>query len=363
MLKAVIMAGGKGERFWPKSRKRTPKQLLPIGGQRTMIQETVDRVKPLIKEKDILIATGISLFKEVKRQLPRIRQENIILEPLGRDTAACLGLAALTIAKKNPSATMVVLPADHLIEEKERFLEIISAAGKLAQKREDLVTIGIEPTRPDTGYGYIKVGTKVPNLGTKGKIKAYKAEKFLEKPDLKRARKFLKGGKYLWNSGMFVWTCATLLEAIIQYMPELAQGLRRIEEVLGTPKEEKVKKEVFLSLNKISIDYGVMEKADNVLVIKGDFPWDDVGSWRAMERIYPLDKNKNVILGLHKGIDTTNSIIISDKGMVGTIGVKDLVIISTKEATLVCPKSRTQEVKKLVQKIGVRSPHLTKEKE
>jgi mannose-1-phosphate guanylyltransferase/mannose-6-phosphate isomerase len=321
-------------------------------GRKSMLQETVERIKPLIKEKDIFISTGTSLFREIRRQLPRIRRENIILEPVGRNTAACLGLAAVTIAKKNPEATMVVLAADHLIEKKERFLEIISKAGKLARKREALITIGIKPLRPDRGYGYIKAGNEVQSLGTKGKIKIYEAERFLEKPDLKTAKKFLKSGKYFWNSGMFVWTCATILEGIAQYMPELARGLKKIERALGTPREEKVKKEVFFPLDKVSIDYGVMERADNVLVIKGDFPWDDVGSWSAMERIYSPDKNKNIVLGSYKGIDTTNSIIISDKGTVGTIGVKDLVIISTEDATLICPKSRTEEVKKLVRELS-----------
>ncbi len=352
MLKAVIMAGGKGERFWPKSRKGIPKQLLPITGRRTMIQETVARIKTLIKEKDIFIATGASLSKEVRKQLPRIRPENIICEPRGRDTAACLGLAAVTIARKDPGAIMVVLAADHLIGKKERFLKIVSAAARLAQERNDLITIGIKPSRPDTGYGYIKAGREIKGLGGKERIKAYRVEKFLEKPDLRTAKRLVKSGKHLWNSGMFVWSCSAILEAIAEYMPELARGLKKIVKFLGTRREEQVKREVFSSLGKISIDYGVMEKADNVLIIKGDFPWDDVGSWNAVQRIHPLDRKRNVVLGLHKGIDSEGSLIISEKGMVGTIGVKDLVIISTEDATLVCPKSRIQEVKKLVRELS-----------
>ncbi|MCD5390781.1 NTP transferase domain-containing protein [candidate division NPL-UPA2 bacterium] len=366
MLATVIMAGGRGERFWPRSRRRNPKQLLPIAGARTMIQETVDRIKPLISQENIYIVTGENLVREVKRQLPSVPLKNIIPEPMGRNTAACIGLAAIRIEKQSPEAVMVVLTADHLIKERERFLEIIKGGAELAEASGNLVTLGIKCTRPDTGYGYIKVKSKkskVKNKKIKIKIKnetieAYEVEKFVEKPDEETARRFLSSGNYYWNSGMFIWTVSSILEAIREHIPKLSEGLKTIKRSLDTPEEAGVIREVYQNLEPISIDYGVMEKAENVAVVKADITWDDVGSWLAMERIYPKDENGNVILGKFEGMDSTNCIIVSDDHLVAGIGVSDLIVVTTPQATLICPKERAQDVKKMVKKLGA-----SKEKE
>ena len=350
-LVAVIMAGGRGERFWPKSRARLPKQLLPIAGARTMLQETVERIKPLIPEKNIFIASGENLLKEVRNQLPSLPERNIISEPLGRNTAAGIGLAAIRIEKEYPQSTMVVLAADHLIRERERFLKIIRAGAEMAERAGHLVTLGIKPTRPETGYGYIKISSQQSEVRSQ-KIQVCPVERFIEKPDEEKAKKFLAGGNYYWNSGMFIWTTESILKAIGKYMPELFQGLETIKDSLGTPRAGEVSRQVFQGLESISIDYGVMEKAGNVVMVKADIPWDDVGSWLAMERIHSQDDRGNVVLGKFTGIDSSNCIVISDEQLVATLGISDLIIVATPQAILICSKDRAQEVKKIVKKLA-----------
>ncbi len=351
-LIAVIMAGGRGERFWPKSRRSLPKQLLPIAGARTMLRETVERIKPLIADKNIFIATGENLLKEVRNQLSFLPEKNIILEPVGRNTAACIGLAAIKIEREYPRSTMVVLSADHLIREREKFLEIIRAGAETAEQTGHLVTLGIKPTRPDTGYGYIEVKSRKLKVESKNKIEIYRVGRFVEKPDKEKAERFLASGNYYWNSGMFIWTIESILKAIEEYMPELFRGLETIRDSLGTPREAEVTRQVFRKLESISIDYGVMEKAGNVVMVEVDVTWDDVGSWLAMDRIHPKDDNGNVVLGKFQGIDSRNCIIISEEQLVATLGISDLIIVSTPQAILICPKDRAQEVKKIVKKLA-----------
>jgi mannose-1-phosphate guanylyltransferase len=252
---------------------------------------------------------------------------------------------------------MVVLAADHLIREGEKFLEIIRAGAETAQQTGYLVTMGIKPTRPDTGYGYIQVkGGKLkggkPKEGNREKIEIYKMERFVEKPDREGAERFLASGNYYWNSGMFIWTIESILKAIEENMPELFKGLETIRDSLGTSREEEVTRLVFQKLESISIDYGVMEKATNVVMVEVDIAWDDVGSWLAMDRIHPKDDNGNVVLGKFQGIDSRNCIIISDEQLVATLGISDLIIVSTPWAILICPKDRAQEVKKIVKKLA-----------
>ncbi len=345
MLKAVIIAGGSGERFWPKSRRSLPKQLLPITGGRTMLDETVERLKSLVPVEDQFVVTGEILKEEIKRQIPSLPDENIIAEPSGRNTAAAVGLAAVKIG--DPDAIMIVLPSDHLILDEELFLKTLSEAGESAADGDSLITIGIKPQGPATGYGYIKVGEKV---GNKGKIPVYKVERFIEKPARAAAEKFLEEGKYLWNSGMFIWKCSAIMDAFKRYMPSLYTCLIEIGDAIGTADEEKIIREKYESLEKVSIDYGVMEKADNTLIVEGNFRWDDVGSWLAMERIHKRDGDGNVVeTDSALRIDTRDCIIVGDRQLIATVGLKDLIIISTQDALLVCDKSRSQEVKALVQ--------------
>ncbi len=356
MVKAVIIAGGRGERFWPKSRIKTPKQLLPIASKRSMIYETVKRISPLVKSRNILIIARKGLGPRIENEIPKIPTKNIVFEPFGRDTAAAVGLGAILVENENPDSVMVVLPADHVIGEPRKFLKILKVAIKTAQDTDSLVTMGIMPTRPETGYGYIEMGLRFTVYGLR---LVHRVRRFTEKPDRKKALKFMKSGKYLWNSGMFIWRTSVILEAMRKYMPKLYRGLLEIQKALGTSKEKKVIERVYKKLDKVSIDYGIMEKAKNTLVVKADYLWDDVGNWQALERILPKDKEGNITKGEVSSLDTRDSIILCGKGMVGTIGIKDLIIISTEDATLICPKDRAQEVKELVHKLG-KNPKLKK---
>ena len=356
MVKAVIIAGGRGERFWPKSRIKTPKQLLPIASKRSMLYETVKRISPLVKSKDILIIARKGLEGRIKKELPKIPAKNIVSEPFGRDTAAAVGLGAILVESKDPDSVMVVLPADHVIGEPKKFLKTLRVAIKAAQDTDNLVTMGIRPTRPETGYGYIEIGSRFTVHGSR---LVHRVKRFTEKPDRKKALGFMKNGKYLWNSGMFIWRTSVILKAMRRHMPQLCRGLLEIQKALGTSKERRVIEQVYGKLDKVSIDYGIMEKAKNTLVVKADYLWDDVGNWQALERISVKDKEGNITKGEVSSLDTRDSIILCDKGMVGTIGIKDLIVISTEDATLICPKDRAQEVKELVHRIG-KNPKLKK---
>ncbi len=356
MVKAVIIAGGRGERFWPKSRIKTPKQLLPIASKKSMIYETVKRISPLVKSEDILIIVQKGLGPRIKKELHKILTKNIISEPFGRDTAAAVGLGAILVEKKEPDSVMVVLPSDHVIGEPKKFLKTLRVAIRAAQDTDNLVTMGIKPVRPEMGYGYIELGLRFTVNGLRS---VYRVRRFTEKPDREKALKFMKSGKYLWNSGMFIWRTSVILEAMRKHMPKLYRGLLEIQKALGTKKEKRITEKVYKKLDKISIDYGIMEKANNTLVVKADYLWDDVGNWQALERILPKDKERNITEGEICSIDTKDSIILSGKGMVGTIGLKNLIVISTGDATLICSKDRAQEVKELVHRIG-RNPKLKK---
>jgi len=347
---AILMAGGRGQRFWPHSRFDTPKQLLSITGGECMIRETVNRLSPFINLPDIFISTTDDLFDSIKDALPEIDYLNYILEPIGRDTAACIGLAAIILEHryKNPNTVMITLPVDHIIGEKEKFLSTLENACKLARETGDLITIGIKPLRPETGYGYICVGKE---LKKNNKITVCEVEKFTEKPDLNTAKYFLKQGNYLWNSGIFIWTCKDILSAIKKEVPELYKGLMKIKKHLGTLQKREIMKEVFYGLKKISIDYAVLEKVPNRLVIKGDFKWDDVGSWTSMERIFPVDENGNVVQGGHESVDTKRCVIVNDEGLIVTIGLSDLVIVSSGDIKLIYPKNRENDLKKIIKKI------------
>ena len=344
---AVIMAGGRGTRFWPRSRERKPKHLLDIVSKRTIIQETVDRIKPLIPPEDILIVTGKKHARELIRQLPEIPAKNIIIEPVGKNTAACIGLAALHISKRVPDAVMVVLPSDHAISDTRKYLAVIRAAAKFAGQEKGLVTVGIKPSSPQTGFGYIEQGQSVRNVSGK---KVFRVKSIREKPDLAKAWKFVRSGKFYWNSGMFIWKASVILKEIERCLPDLYTGLMKIKEVLGTSKEATTVPRVYQGLASISIDYGVMEKANNAFMLPGDFGWSDVGSWDALWEISAKDDQGNALQGGGSAIftDTEGALVYSPKKLVALIGVKDLIIVETKDALLICKKGHSQDVKKVV---------------
>jgi len=265
---AVIMAGGRGERFWPRSRMAKPKQFLNLIGEKTMLQLTVERIEGLVGISDTYIVTGSDFKDTIMEQIPKLPEENIIIEPFGRDTAAAIGLAALVLGQKNPGEVMIVLPADHYIGNMRKFHEVLRSAVATAGLGDKIVTLGITPHSPETGYGYIHLGELI---NTFSRIPVYRAVRFLEKPNYARALEFLSSGDYLWNSGMFVWRIDTIREMIEKHIPSLAEGLKEIESSLGTDQYQKTVKKVYSELPKVSIDYGIMERADNVLVIPCDF--------------------------------------------------------------------------------------------
>ncbi|OPX86718.1 MAG: Alginate biosynthesis protein AlgA [Pelotomaculum sp. PtaB.Bin104] len=342
----VIMAGGRGERFWPRSRMALPKQFLNLVGDKTMLQLTVERVERLVDPTDIYIVAGQEFKDIILKQLPNLPEGNVIIEPFGRDTAAAIGLATMVIRHKDPMDVMIVLPADHYINDVRHFQEILRAAVLTAVKGNEIVTLGISPHRPETGYGYICQGEV---FDTVVGIPVYRVERFLEKPTYEKALKFLDHGDYLWNSGMFIWRVDQIWKQIEIYAPLLAEGLKRIEKCFGTNEYPVVLEEVYNGLPKISVDYGILEKVDNVLVIRGDFGWDDIGSWTALERYCEKDNCGNILEGKGVFLDTNNSYVYSPNRTVALIGVEDLIVVNDNDCLLVCHKDKAQEIKKAVQ--------------
>ncbi|KPJ58738.1 MAG: hypothetical protein AMS15_07760 [Planctomycetes bacterium DG_23] len=348
-LFALIMAGGVGTRFWPKSRKQKPKQLLPILARRTLLEDTIERLEGLIPLEDTFIITTAEQLPVVKEAVASIPEENIVPEPEGRDTAPCIGLGVSLIAKRDPEATIAVLPADHHISPTKDFQRTLSAAASLAESSRGLITFGISPTYPATGYGYIHRGKHLKDFK---EAKAFKVAEFKEKPDKKTAKRFLRSGEFYWNSGIFVWQVPTILSAIKEHLPSLYRGLETISASLGTSRQAETIRETYPHLPKISIDYGVLEKAKNVLVIEANYKWDDLGAWPALVRLRGADDEGNTILAKHIGIDTKDTLILAkEEHLVATIGTQGLIIIQTPDATLVVPKARAQEVKDLVEKM------------
>jgi len=310
-----------------------------------MIKQTVDRIIGEIPSENIYVVTTACLADSIKGELPQIPAKNIISEPFGRNTAACIGLAATIISNRDAGAIMTVMTADHIIEPPDLFLKALKCAEKLATETNALITFGIKPNEPSVNYGYIQRSEDRINLQD---FQIYDVKCFTEKPDRATAEGFVQSGNYYWNSGIFVWSVSTILENIKTLMPELSKGLARIGKSVDTPDESNVIYNEYEKFDNISIDYGVMEKASNVKIIEADFIWDDVGSWLAIERLNKSDQNNNTILGEHCGLDTQGNIIIGDKGhLITTINVSDMIIVSTKDVTMVCNKNNAEDIKKL----------------
>lgn len=345
---ALIMAGGCGERFWPKSRRSLPKQFLSLtSDNKTMIQLTVERILPIIDYQHIYVSTNFEYKKYVLEQLPQIPEENILCEPCRRNTAPGIGLAAIHIEKKYDDAIMVVLPSDHLIKNSRLFIDSLHNACEVAQKGANLVTIGITPDYPETGYGYIKFDSK------KNEGNAYSVENFVEKPDLELAKKYLLSEEYIWNSGMFVWKTSTIMYNIKTLLPDMHNGLLEIKESIGSENYKSVLNTAFSRFQSISIDYGVMEKAKNIYTLPGAFGWDDVGSWLAVERINKTNENGNVIKGNVITVNCKNNIIEGSNKLIAAIGMEEVVIVDTDDALLICKKNRIADIKKVVENLKI----------
>lgn len=349
VLYPVIMAGGSGTRFWPLSRHLFPKQLLRIGGEHTLIQQTMRRVIGCASAANVLISTNAAQADLIRAQLVDWKEDltnGFILEPEGRNTAPAIALAAIEVMGRDPDGLMLVVPADHVVTGQREFETAVQLASQLAEKGY-LVTFGIKPIRPETGYGYIKAKHRVL-LGKRGKLRGYLVQRFVEKPNLVKAAQYVKRGGYFWNSGMFVWRAATVLEEIGLHQPTIMAAMEQIKKLRmdGAPKQSI--DEAYRKIASVSIDTGVMERSSKAAVVPVTFKWSDVGSWGSLDEVAEKDGAGNVITGRVIDLESTRSIVYADRRVVATIGLRDMVVVDTPDATLVCPKSRAQDVKKIV---------------
>ena len=356
----IIMAGGKGERFWPVSRDKTPKQLLSLLGNRSFLQQAVERVTPVVPVKNVFVITNETQAAEVRKQLPKVPKENVIAEPVGRDTCAAVTLGAALVGARSTTGVMAVLPADHLIPEEKKFQQVLADAFDLASRGQAIITIGIKPNHPDTGYGYIRVGEALPPPpGVKGyKTAFHRAEEFVEKPNFDKALEYVNSGQYRWNAGMFIWSFVTITEGLQKHQPEMYEICQRWFQVAGTPaKLNRTLAKDYPNLKKISIDYALMEHAQNVIVADGAFEWDDLGSWTALGRHLKADPEGNCAVGEFIHVDGARNIIFdartkNRRTTIAVVGLRDSILVQTDDATLLAHKSQAQKVKDLVKKLS-----------
>ena len=361
-LHAVIMAGGAGTRFWPMSRQDLPKQFLALAGEKSLLRETFERLSPLVDAERIWVVSGALHVRKVWEELPEVPRENILGEPVGRNTAPCIGIAAQQVLARDPDACLLVSPADHVIRPAAVFAASVQAAldflGGLKDRDEPwTLTFGIVPRYAATGFGYIERGEELSvTAGAPGEaalpFRAHRVRKFKEKPSEDVAREYVASGQFYWNSGIFLWRAAGVQRLIELHIPGLAHGLSEIRKMAQDPGGIQAALAArFASLPSISIDYGVLEPAKNVAVVGADFEWDDVGSWRAVERYAVKDSSGNSIVGKHLGVETQNCIIVGKNRLIATVGVKDLVVVETEDAILVCSRDGTERVKEISQEL------------
>ncbi len=352
----VIMAGGKGERFWPVSRQATPKQLITLLGGRSFLQQAVDRVRPLAPVENILVITNAVQAATVRRQLPALPRENIIGEPCGRDTCAAVALGAALVAARNPNGVMAVLPADHVIPDEAKFQQILGDALDLASQRNVFVTLGILPNEPATGYGYIQTGSPLDLEGTGIKTAFFEALRFVEKPSHDKAVAYLQSGDYRWNAGMFIWSCHAILEGLAAHQPEMAAACERWRKAAVSGGLKKVLAREYPDIKKISIDFALMEKASNVVVADGSFAWDDLGAWTALARHLTPDAQGNCAVADLVEVDSERNIVFDARKKkrtpVGLVGIRDTIVVLTDDAVMVADIKHAQKIKELVAKLA-----------
>jgi mannose-1-phosphate guanylyltransferase len=357
---AVILAGGSGTRFWPRSRRAQPKQVLSLDGDRTMIQNTVERVKPVVSDGQVWIITNDLLADTIAKQLPDVTAKHILREPAARNTAPACGLAAFLLERRSPDAVLGVFPSDHTIGDVARFRRVVRAGAALARRTAAIVVLGVSPSRPETGYGYIELGAAIDPIVEGGEsIPVRRVHRFTEKPDKAKAKRFLRSGNYAWNSGMFLWTAKTLVDAMREHQPKIAELLEKIAEAWGTPKFDKVFAELYPQCESISIDYAVLEPRSakgegksELYCLPGDFAWSDLGSWAALhEHVAERTESHNANVfetEHHVEIASTGCYVFSPNKTVALVGVKDLVIVETDDAILITTREGSQDVGKVV---------------
>jgi mannose-1-phosphate guanylyltransferase len=346
MLHAVIMAGGSGTRFWPASRRKRPKQFLTLVAESPLLRMTYERLVGLVPPERTWVVTTSATADATRDILPELPAENILAEPVGRNTAACAGFAAHSLLSKDPEATCVVLPADHLIGEEHRFRSAVTAGADFVDREGGLLTFGIQPTRPETGYGYLELGSEAAR---DGEWKIHDLQRFVEKPDEERAKRYIESSRFLWNAGIFAWRAADLLEELREHLPDLAQGLDRIAASFGTADADATVATVYPHLPATSVDFGVMEKARRCWILPVDYPWSDVGSWSALAETLSADSSENRHRGRVHSQDARGNILVSTGPTLSVVGVDDLVVVATPDAVLVVPKDDAQKVKGVVE--------------
>lgn len=346
------MAGGSGTRFWPRSRVAKPKQYLSLFGDQSLIQESVQRFTNFIPEESIYVVSAKSQQTVLESQTGNLPKKNLIYEPVGKNTLPAIGLAALFIAEKDPDGILIVSPSDHLIQNDELFRQCIDSAALIADQKEGIVTIGITPKHPATGYGYVQTAEEI-QIGQP--IKSFSVSRFVEKPNVEVATGYLKQGGFFWNSGIFVFKVSVFLNAVQQYAPELFTDLMRIKEHIGKDSYETALDRIYREVNSISIDYGILEKASNVFLVQGDFVWNDLGSW---EEVYKYDRNKdenqNATVGEVVLIDTQNSYVYAPNSLVAVVGMDDVIVVQEGDTILVCKRDRAEDIKSVVGEITKR---------
>ncbi|TRZ49424.1 MAG: hypothetical protein D4S01_08620 [Dehalococcoidia bacterium] len=350
MLYAIIIAGGSGKRLWPKSRRKSPKFFLNVKGKKTLLEQTIDRAKKIMPIENVMIITSEHHVHLIQKTLPWFPKGNIIAEPLSRNTAPAVCLGAALIKKKDSNSVIYVMPADQIIENSDAITEVFKLSALISRIKDSIITIGIKPSFASTGYGYIKTAKLYKSLTSGSKYDIFKVSCFTEKPDSVKAKRFIKTKKYLWNSGIFIGRADIFLGEFKMHSPKVYVTAVRIANSKGFKKIKQCLKRYYRDFPDVSIDYAIMEKTDKAFVIKADFGWSDIGSWNVFQEYIMADKDKNAVDGEHIGIDTVNSIIMGERGhLIATAGIKDLVIVQTKEATLICSRKNCEDIKKLVE--------------
>lgn len=344
----LIMAGGSGTRFWPRSRVKKPKQFLSIFGKESLIQETISRFSSFTDTGNIYVVSNKIQAEVLEEQTPMLPKENLIYEPVGKNTLPCIGLAAMFAEKDNPDGIMVVTPSDHLIKNNELFRDTVLAATKIAEERDGIVTIGITPDFPATGFGYVQIAEDI--TGDKA-IKQFKVERFVEKPDEATATGYLEKGGFYWNSGLFVFKVSVFLNAVKEFAPELYSDLRKIQADIGNPSFDKTLDTIYRAVESISVDYGIMEHAKNIYLVEGNFEWNDLGSWESVYQYDKKDENGNAQSGEAIFLDSKNSYIHSDKGLVALVGLDGVIVVQDGNTTLVCKRGNGEDIKKIVERL------------
>jgi mannose-1-phosphate guanylyltransferase len=346
MIHAVILAGGSGTRFWPSSRELKPKQFLAIEDSQTMLRTTIERVLPLCGWSRLWVSSSAKYRRLIKKMVPELPTDNLLLEPVARNTAPAIGLAAVEISRVDPKGILIVLPSDHIVRPATVFRRQLRSACRIARSGA-LVTIGIAPTRPETGYGYIHTGAKVADaLCAAAGVDVFEVMDFVEKPDRPTAEEYLQAGCYAWNSGMFVFSVKSILKAIAAFLPKLSDGL---QEIRATPRSasERVVRNVFARIEGISIDHGIMERSTNIRMLQSEFFWSDVGSWASLSEVLPQDQAGNVITGRIIALDSQGCVLRAEKRLVACIGLQNMIVVETPDAVLICPKDQAQRVRAL----------------